>query len=105
MAKESHLRHQYGIGQDDVEVLLILQDRACAICKRAVQNWTVDHDHAAEARWELKIRGILCTTCNSLLGMAKDDPEILKNAIEYLRISNSRPASWPFVLFKLKSIV
>jgi hypothetical protein len=32
-----------------------------------------------------KIRGLLCPDCNHLLGFAKDNTEILKNAIDYLQ--------------------
>ena len=39
----------------------------------------VDHDHTGNF-----VRGILCTKCNTLLGMANDNIEILENAIKYL---------------------
>ncbi len=40
----------------------------------------VDHDHATG-----KPRGVLCLQCNTLLGMARDNPRILKSALGYLR--------------------
>ena len=40
----------------------------------------VDHSHITN-----EVRGLLCSKCNSLLGMANDDIEILKKAIEYLK--------------------
>ena len=39
----------------------------------------IDHDHETGF-----VRGILCSLCNTLLGHAKDDPEILRKAAEYL---------------------
>ena len=32
----------------------------------------------------LKVRGLLCRSCNLALGMFKDDVNILNNAIQYL---------------------
>lgn len=40
----------------------------------------VDHDHVTGT-----IRGLLCSKCNTLLGMAKDNIAILENAIKYLK--------------------
>jgi hypothetical protein len=38
-----------------------------------------DHEHVS-----LKPRGILCSTCNIMLGQAQDNPEILRGGAEYL---------------------
>jgi len=39
----------------------------------------IDHDHETG-----KVRGILCVNCNLGLGSFKDNPKVLKNAINYL---------------------
>lgn len=45
-----------------------------------------DHDHTTG-----KFRGWICHYCNVILGMAKDNPEVLKLLIEYLsRCSNCK---------------
>ena len=44
----------------------------------------MDHCHKTK-----KIRGLLCHTCNSGLGMFKDNIEYLKNAIKYLEVNNN----------------
>lgn len=59
------------------------QSGCCAICD-AHQNdlsmaLAVDHCHETEA-----VRGLLCGTCNRMLGMARDNPETLIAASKYL---------------------
>ena len=39
----------------------------------------LDHDHATG-----RFRGFLCHACNMMLGSGRDDPEILRQAAEYL---------------------
>lgn len=53
--------------------------KACVICGRKTKLF-VDHCHA-----RLKVRGMLCLTCNSGLGYFRDDPELLEFAAAYLR--------------------
>lgn len=67
------------------------QNGVCAICKDPEMNkkrLSVDHDHACCPGYGSCgkcIRGLLCSNCNTFLGNAKDDIEILKSAIEYLQ--------------------
>ena len=67
------------------DALIKKQNGKCLICKQTPKpdsmgrQFSVDHDHKTG-----KVRGILCAHCNSLLGHAFDNPEILKSAIKYL---------------------
>lgn len=80
---------KYGLTQEEYDWLLFLQDGQCAICKKTPeqsgltgrngQRLHVDHCHDTGV-----VRGLLCTRCNTLLGMAGDSPECLRAAIYYL---------------------
>lgn len=59
------------------------QDSSCAICGRSPDDpftLCVDHDHATG-----KVRGLLCSACNSGLGKLGDTEEGLLRALDYLR--------------------
>ncbi|MCO6007772.1 endonuclease VII domain-containing protein [Actinoallomurus purpureus] len=58
--------------------LISEQGGVCLICMKAAAEH-VDHDHVTGER-----RGILCFNCNVALGQFKDDPWVLRRAIEYL---------------------
>jgi hypothetical protein len=71
-----------------------VHDGKCAICGtgKVGRNHALDHDHRT-----MKIRGILCLSCNVGLGHFKDDPDLLRKAIDYLAKANKegdiRPAA------------
>lgn len=65
--REWNLRTKYGLSIEDYEKLLASQHGACAICTAvpsSKRRLAVDHCHATG-----KIRGLLCHTCNNLLGV------------------------------------
>jgi hypothetical protein len=74
-----HLKRRYGIGVAEFDALLASQGGVCAICGTSDPQH-VDHDHACG-----NVRGILCFNCNGGLGQFKDSPDLLQNAIGYLR--------------------
>jgi hypothetical protein len=61
------------------EVLGEAQDGACAICGAVRARLIPDHCHRHGI-----IRGLLCNSCNTGLGMFRDDPRLLARAIEYV---------------------
>ena len=71
---------QYGLQKNEANLLLEKQNNKCAICKNISDKWHIDHCHSTG-----KVRGILCPQCNLLLGNAKDNINILINAIQYLK--------------------
>jgi hypothetical protein len=69
--------------REEYETLLEKQNGVCAICGISAEELTkkliVDHNHET-----LKVRGLLCWSCNSGLGFFKDNQAHLAMAIEYL---------------------
>jgi hypothetical protein len=60
----------------------------CAICLEPetmiqlgrLRILSVDHNHITD-----EARGLLCQRCNAMIGYSREDLEILKNAISYLK--------------------
>lgn len=86
----------YRLTIEGYEALLASQSARCAICKTDEPGgrgrWHVDHDHAccsgSRSCGEC-VRGLLCSRCNPLLGMARDDTRTLRAAIAYLDNDNA----------------
>jgi hypothetical protein len=82
--KGNKLKYSYGITLEEYQAMFNAQEGKCLICNRhqdeLKQALYVDHDHVTE-----KIRGLLCHKCNTVLGYADDDIQVLINAIEYLK--------------------
>ncbi len=75
-------KYLFGISRPEYERLVVIQNNKCAICFRKPtrkRSLHVDHCHRTG-----RIRGLLCTHCNAMLGMAKDSTLTLKTAIHYL---------------------
>lgn len=75
---------KYGISLDQFFTMVELQGGVCAICSRVPKRWSIDHCHSTG-----KVRGLLCTTCNSGLGFFRDDTDVLHTAIGYLICSST----------------
>lgn len=78
-----HQLAQYGLTAEEFADLLATQGGHCAMCD-ATDGLQVDHDHDSGA-----VRGLLCSPCNRILGLVKDDPEILRAGIAYLQRDTS----------------
>ena len=85
--KNSKLKRAYGITFDEYEELLSKQNKKCAICgidnngkyRNKPRAFAVDHCHTTG-----KIRGLLCSDCNTGIGLLKDNINFLQSAINYL---------------------
>jgi hypothetical protein len=75
------LKYKYGLTVEDFNRMVEDQDGRCMICDdRYDDKLVIDHCHETSA-----VRGLLCSNCNSALGLLRDDPEIVTNAARYLR--------------------
>jgi recombination endonuclease VII len=72
-----------GLTLDQVERLDRAAEGKCQTCgegpKGARKFLCIDHDHATG-----RIRGLLCNSCNRILGLVKDSPERLRAMAAYL---------------------
>lgn len=79
---------KYGISQEDFDALFKQQEGRCAICDTQLKRpWTEGHRHKAHidhCHRSGAVRGILCTNCNTGIGLFHDDVWKLKRAVQYL---------------------
>lgn len=78
-----------GVDAARYQEMLREQNGVCAICHQPEKHrdglsgkpkdLAVDHDHATGA-----VRALLCSACNTALGLFNDDPELLDKAKSYL---------------------
>lgn len=81
--RDYSLRFNYGITLKQYDEMLEQQNEVCAICGEVNLNGKllcVDHDHQTG-----KVRGLLCDSCNHVLGMGKENVDRLAKAILYLK--------------------
>lgn len=85
--RKSRLKNKYKITVEEYDKLFLIQGGCCAICHMpetnklndSIRRLAVDHNHETG-----QVRSLLCTNCNAMIGYAKEDINILSNAIEYL---------------------
>lgn len=81
-------KRTYGISAYEYAERLAKQGGVCGICRMPetrkgnagkTLNLSVDHCHSTGA-----VRGLLCSTCNSAIGLLRDRERLLASAILYL---------------------
>jgi len=96
--RQLYVFRKYGVRMEELEQLLDRQNGCCAICKK---NWRacvpakhtpyekvflhhlcIDHDHDHERG---KVRGLLCNSCNTAIGLFEEDGIRFVNAMLYLQ--------------------
>lgn len=87
--RERHLQINYNISSEQYLEMVLKQQNCCAVCRKPehricktgdIKPLSVDHNHITN-----EVRELLCNDCNSLLGFAKENIDVLQNAIKYLR--------------------
>lgn len=79
--KVKKVRYRYGIEMSELSDLLDQQKGVCAICgiDFGTDVYHIDHCHTTG-----RVRGLLCSNCNTGIGLLQEDKEIFKAAINYL---------------------
>ena len=86
---KSKLKRHYGLAVEGYYLLLKEQGGGCALCgtldptvgaKGRRTMFDVDHCHATG-----KVRGLLCTRCNRLVGLANDNHTTAERLVAYLK--------------------
>ncbi len=73
------LMRVYGLTPKTVTAMRKKQNDECAICHARMVKPIVDHCHS-----DGHVRGLLCSQCNTALGLFKDNPVTLLSAHSYL---------------------
>jgi hypothetical protein len=92
---------KHGITPEQYDELFKQQDGLCAICggepngTGAVHGvLNIDHDHSCcpgNYSCGKCIRGLLCSNCNTALGLLKDNVDLIHRAVNYLETNGTRP--------------
>ena len=85
-SRARNLLRNFSMTVEDYDRMLVKQRGCCKICGRMPKKarLAVDHDHESG-----KVRGLLCSNCNLILGNAKDCPTVLRLAALYVEEHNS----------------
>jgi len=84
-ATNAGLKIKYGITLEEYEQMLKNQNQCCKICKskkpgrKGVKRFAVDHCHKTN-----KVRGLLCMSCNTAIGLLNENPVLFDAAKQYL---------------------
>jgi hypothetical protein len=97
LAKRNKLKYVYRISEHRYQELLDSQNGVCAICKKpetriakgSLCQLSVDHDHSCcpgkkSCGSDTCIRGLLCTKCNTALGLLDESIENIDSLRAYL---------------------
>ena len=81
IVRRSDLIRTFGINPEQYDAMLRNQSGRCAICKEppGKRRLAIDHDHSTG-----RLRDLLCSQCNTMLGKSRDSVALLRQAIEYL---------------------
>lgn len=86
----NNIYYLYGLTKEQYLELLETQNSKCAICgipetvgpvdmDNRKGRLCIDHCHSTKA-----VRGLLCNSCNTVVGMSKENTDFLRKTIEYI---------------------
>lgn len=91
-ARHSKIKSRYGISSEEYDSLLLSQKGLCALCKKPFEGHgsdnmapALDHNHVTK-----ELREFIHQNCNRIIGLAREDPNLLSLAAEYLERHKER---------------
>ena len=83
-ARRYNLMYRYGITVEQFDEMSAAQGGACLLCRVVpAVGLVVDHCHAIG-----DFRGLLCHNCNTAIGLAGDDPVLLRKMADYVEAAS-----------------
>lgn len=86
-----NMMKKYGMILAAYDEMLIVQGGVCKLCggvdQRALRL-SIDHCHKTHV-----VRGLLCSNCNTALGLLNDDPALMERAAAYVREHDNEDAA------------
>lgn len=83
IGRRAYLKATFGISMEQYNHMFSQQNGRCAICNTHQTKLTkilgVDHNHATS-----QVRGLLCSFCNTAIGLLKENPVLFQSSIAYL---------------------
>lgn len=80
------VKFEYGLDEKGLSALERKSQGRCEICATPFSDLPraadIDHCHTTQ-----KVRGMLCSNCNTGIGLLKDDVQIMESAIRYIERS------------------
>lgn len=80
--RDRRLQRKFGITLAQYNQMLADQKNTCAICKGPPSGkgaFHVDHDHISG-----KVRGLLCLSCNTAIGLLRERTDLAYSLVAYL---------------------
>lgn len=74
-------KQKYGITSDERLTIYIVQNGKCAVCGEHINYTEIQTDHCHDTGL---FRGLVCGSCNLMLGFGKNDPEVFRAGAKYL---------------------
>ena len=86
--RNTKLKQAYGLTHKQVEEMKRLQEYKCYVCscnelEAGSKGLVVDHNHTTG-----QIRKLLCSPCNTALGLLREDKNIFTSLIKYIEEHN-----------------
>jgi hypothetical protein len=80
--KRAALRNKYGLTLEQYLEMVASQNGLCAICHKPPRKKALNVDHCHDTD---KVRALLCSGCNTAIGLLDEDLNILESAIQYIK--------------------